>query len=94
MEWIAELRILERIEEKLWQKHRVSMYEVEEVLLDVDPAPYAERGREGLWLIYGRTDAGRYLLVVLADHGGGVAWVVTAREMTDAERNRYRRRVR
>jgi len=67
MEWNAELRILEHVEEKLWQKHRVSIDEVEETLLNDDPAPYAERGREGLSLVYGRTDAGRYPLVVLAE---------------------------
>lgn len=94
MDWIARLSIDPHIEEKLWRKHHVSLYEVEDVLANDDPPPYVQRGRERLWLVYGRSAAGRYLLLVLADHGNGLAKIVTAREMTDAERHRYGRRLR
>jgi uncharacterized DUF497 family protein len=40
-------------------------------------------------LVYGRTEAGRYLLVVLASLGGGVVRVITARDPTERERRLY-----
>ena len=42
--------------------------------------------------IYGRTDEGRHLLVVLADRGGGQFKIVTARDMTNREVQWFERR--
>jgi len=42
----------------------------------------------------GTTLAGRYLFVVVATADRGGVYVVTAREMTDVERRRFRRRAR
>jgi hypothetical protein len=42
----------------------------------------------------GTTLAGWYLFVVVAEAGRGGVHVVTAREMTEAERRRFRRRAR
>lgn len=50
------------------------------------------RGREGTEYVFGTTDAGRYLLVVLAESIDGRGYVVTARDMTDAERQAFRRK--
>ena len=50
------------------------------------------RGREGRYLVYGRTAAGRYVLVVLRSHEGGGVRVITARDMTAQERRFYHRR--
>ena len=50
-------------------------------------------GREGTTLAYGRTYAGRYLLVVVIAEGQE-AFVVTARDMTDAEKKTFRRKAR
>jgi hypothetical protein len=44
-------------------------------------------------LVYGRTYAGRYLLVVAIDENGA-AFIVTARDMTDAEKKTFRRKAR
>jgi hypothetical protein len=49
--------------------------------------------REGTTLVYGRTDAGRYLLMVALDEGGQ-AFIITARDMTDAEKKTFRRKAR
>jgi uncharacterized DUF497 family protein len=54
---------------------------------------HVRRGRDGLYKVFGQTQSGRYLLVVLADGGSGVCRVVTAREMTDSERRLYRRQL-
>lgn len=56
--------------------------------------PYSSvPGREGTTLVYGQTYAGRCLLVVALDEGG-VAFIVTARDMTDAEKKTFRRKAR
>lgn len=47
------------------------------------------RGRHGTYLVYGRTEAGRYLLVVVRSLGQGLARIITAREMTSRERRFY-----
>jgi hypothetical protein len=45
-------------------------------------------------LVFGATAAGRPPLIVTVDEGGGVAFVVTAREMTNQEKRTYRRKAR
>ena len=44
-------------------------------------------------MVYGRTYAGRYLLVAAIDENGA-AFIVTARDMTDAEKRTFRRKTR
>lgn len=71
--------------------HDVTLDEVREALLE---RPYwSAPGRDGTTLVYGQTYAGRYLLVVALDEGGE-AFVVTARDMTDAEKKTFRRKAR
>ena len=48
-------------------------------------------GREGTEYVFGTTDTGRHLLVVLTEAIDGRDYVVTAREMTEAERRAFRR---
>ena len=50
------------------------------------------RGREGRYLVYGRTGGGRYLIAIVRSLGGGLARIITARDMTDRERRYYHRR--
>ena len=40
--------------------------------------------------IYGRTEAGRYLLLATKPEGRLVLWLLTARDMTENEKARYR----
>jgi uncharacterized protein len=71
--------------------HGVTLDEVREAILE---RPYwAAPGREGTILVYGRTYAGRHLLVVVIDENGA-AFIVTARDMTDAEKRTFRRKAR
>jgi uncharacterized protein len=44
--------------------------------------------------VHGKTAAGRLLLVVAVDEGDGVAFVVTARDMTEQEKRTFRRKAR
>jgi uncharacterized protein len=71
--------------------HGVTLDEVREAILE---RPYwAAPGREETILVYGRAHAGRYLLVVAIDENGA-AFIVTARDMTDAEKRTFRRKAR
>ena len=71
--------------------HGVTLGEVREAILE---RPYwAAPGRDGTILVYGRTYAGRFLLVVVIAEGEE-AFVVTARDMTSAEKKTFRRKAR
>ncbi|MEO3808806.1 hypothetical protein ABGB17_07365 [Sphaerisporangium sp. B11E5] len=83
----------ERAEEHI-ARHGVVPEEVEEVIFS---RPYWQTsGRDGSVLVYGTTDAGRYLLVVLVDSiGEPDAWyVATARDMTQGERRMFAQKAR
>ena len=71
--------------------HSVTLNEVREAILE---RPFwAAPGRDGTTLVYGRTYTGRYLLVVaLAE--GEEAFIVTARDMTAAEKKTFHRKAR
>ena len=48
----------------------------------------------GVWYkVFSRTLAGRYVLVVIINQGNGTWKVITAREMTDSERQLYRKAI-
>ena len=70
-------------------RHGVSPEEVEEACYN---SPYILKGRRGSYLIYSQTGDGRYLLIVGRYKGRGIIRVITARDMTDAERRLCRER--
>ncbi len=71
--------------------HSVTLDEVREAILE---HPYwMTAGKNDTPLVYGRTYAGRYLLVVAVDDHGE-AFVVTAREMTPNEKKTFQRKAR
>ncbi len=76
-------------------QHGVSAAEVDEALFGdqrgvlVRVGPAERDPGEIVYRHFGRTDAGRYLLIVLLYLGGGVAMPVTARDMTRNERRKY-----
>jgi len=84
------LDVSERTLEKIERKHGIVFDEVEEVCLSRRVA--VRRGREGLHRVFGRTNEGRYLLVVLKYNRPGAWIVVTARDMLAAERRLYGRK--
>lgn len=72
-------------------KHRIEPEEIESVC---QRRHLRERGRQGRLYLLGQTEEGRYLFIVLARRRSGHYRVVTAREMTDNERRRYRKKMR
>ena len=71
-------------------RHAVEPHEAEAVCRS--QATLILRGREGRYLAYGRTSAGRSLLIVIRALEGGVARIITARDMTQRERRLYQGR--
>lgn len=88
---VREIRWTEQSEDHI-ARHGVAPGDVEEVVLS--RPRLAARGREDTTLIFGATNAGRYLVVILADSEDGRMYVVTARDMTDPERRAFSRRAR
>ena len=88
---IEALDVEDAILDKIESKHGVAFDEGEEACYS--HRLHVRRGRAGLYKVFSQTEAGRYLLVVLADSGSGSGtWqVVTVRSMTQTERHLYRR---
>lgn len=84
---IESLEIDDHILEKIESKHGISFMEIEEACLS--DTRHVRRGREGLYKVFSRTLAGRYVLVVLVNLGSGNWKVATARDMVDNERQLY-----
>jgi len=68
-------------------KHKVTPEEVEEVLFEDEPYVFRARGGNR-YAVYGTTDGGRYLIIVL-QISKSYAKVITARDMTLTERRKY-----
>ena len=82
----------ERFVHKIVHKHGVSTEEAEDVVFGSRLVRRAERGRikgEDLYAPYGRTRAGRYVVVFFIRKRRGLAMPITARPMTQAERRYY-----
>ncbi|MDO8723620.1 MAG: BrnT family toxin [Syntrophales bacterium] len=72
-------------------RHAVWPEEVEEVLFNDSEVPRIMRGKEGRHLAYGKTNAGRYLFIVLIIANRKTR-IITVRDMTDKEKKFYRRK--
>jgi uncharacterized DUF497 family protein len=83
-----ELVWTEEVVRKIASKHGVTIEEVQEAFEDAHAL--ITRGRWGSRLVYGRTEAGRYLLVVTRPEGRWVLRLVTARDMMAHEKEWYR----
>lgn len=92
---IAGLIWLENIIEKLERKHNVRQQEVTEVFASASHFRFVEKGHrfgENVYSALGRTDAGRYLTVYFIYKLDRSALIVSARNMTRAERRKYEQR--
>jgi len=83
---VWEIRWAEDSEQHI-ARHKVDPAEVEQV---VNTRPrLIKPGRDGTQLAHGTTDAGRHLLVVVAEAEDGRDFVVTARGMDASERRSF-----
>lgn len=69
-------------------RHNVTPLEVEQALYTRPRLRVP--GREGVFEVLGTTDAGRHLFVVVAQSADGRDFVITARNMTAAEKRTFR----
>ncbi len=89
MLYIESLEIDDHILDKIEGKHSVTFNEVEEACLS--DKRHVRKGREGLYKVFSQTAVGRFILVVLVNMGGGNCKVATVREMTDSEKQLYKK---
>lgn len=86
---------LEEIVQKLAWKHSVETIEVHEIFLNKPKFRFVEKGHrkdENVYAALGQTDAGRYLICFFVYKTDNHALILSARDMTDAERKRYGRK--
>lgn len=96
---IIELDILnlifpEKIIEKLDRKHNVSKREVKEIFWGIPKIRFIEKGNrqnENVYAAYGQTYSGRYLIVFFIYKQTKEALIISARNMTNGERKKYRK---
>jgi uncharacterized DUF497 family protein len=83
---------LDSVIEKIGTKHRVSLEEVCQVLQGRAMFRFVEKGHrrgENVYAALGRTETGRYLVVFFINKPDHRILILTARDMTVAERKRY-----
>jgi uncharacterized protein len=83
---------LEEIVQKLIWKHSVEQFEVVELLENSPRLRFVEKGHrigENVYSALGQTYSGRYLTVFFVHKADNQALILSARDMTDAERKRY-----
>lgn len=86
---------LDDIVDKLDYKHRVQQYEVVEVFEGNPFFRFVEKGHrkgENVYAALGQTVGGRYLIVFFVYKQDSRALILSARDMTQAERRNYERR--
>lgn len=89
---ILEIIWLQKIVDKLEVKHHLTKEEVEEVFSGKPQYRYVEEGDvdgEPLYSAFGRTDAGRYVIVFFIFKPGSRALIISARDMDRKERKLY-----
>ncbi|MGB9775901.1 MAG: BrnT family toxin [Anaerolineae bacterium] len=89
---IAGLIWLADVVEKLLSKHNVHPQEVKEVFANRPHFRFVEKGHrrgENVYVALGQTNSGRYLAIFFVLKKGGQALILSARDMTRAERRLY-----
>jgi uncharacterized protein len=86
---------LEETVDKIAVKHHVTQEEVREILSSSSHFRFVEKGHrrgENVYSALGQTSAGRYLVVFFVRKMTYQALIVSARDMTSAERRRYEKK--
>jgi len=92
---ISSIIWLQEIIEKNIVKHHVTQDEIRQVLASSSHFRFVEKGYrrgENVYVSLGQTDSGRYLVVFFIYKKDNQALVLSARDMTPAERKRYEKK--
>ena len=92
--YISDIYWLPAVVDKLIEKHQVDPIEVEEIFTGRPQFHRQERGKvqgEDLYIALGQTEAGRYLTVFFIRKVGGIALIISARDIDAGERRQYGR---
>jgi len=84
--WLDEVVI------KIARKHKLTKIEVDEVFYNKPKFKKVQKGKskgEDLYFAYGRTDSGRYLVVIFIYKKSKDALIITARDMDLNEKQSY-----
>ena len=95
--YINDIIWLWHVVDKIETKHRVLIDEVEDVFYNKPRYRKAEKGKyegEDLYYAYGRTDEGRYLVVVFLYKKTKDVLILSARDMDKKERKNYAKKKR
>ncbi len=91
--WISRLIAEGFIEEKIWQKHRVRRYEVEEALTHCQVIRLRHRKEPLRSVVIGATQTGRMLKIILEFKGKGSYFLVTAMDLDPKEKRQYGKKI-
>ena len=86
---------LDSVVEKIIAKHGVSCEEVHQTLQSRAMFRFVEKGhrrRENVYAALGQTEAGRYLIIFFIKKSDNRILILTARDMTVAERKHYEKK--
>jgi len=72
--------------------HGVKPEEVEEACFSQDDVPFIRSGRGNLHYVFGKTDSGRFLFMVVRFLRPGEVSLITARDMSSWEKNYFTKR--
>jgi len=89
MLYLESLSIDDHILEKIESKHKILYGDIEEVCFS--ETFHVRKGRDGLYKMFGKTLAGRHILIVLVNKGSGEWKIATARAMTEKEKRLYKK---
>ncbi len=89
---IYEVIWKDKFVDKIERKHNINTEEVEQIIFTNPHIRRAEKGKikgEDLYVAYGQTEDGRYLVVFFVYKRNMAALPISARDMTMAERRYY-----
>jgi uncharacterized DUF497 family protein len=92
---IKGLLWLDEIVDKLHYKHNITQQEVKEVFNSKPSFRFVEKGHrsgENVYFATGQTEAGRYLIIFFIQKSDHRALILSARNMTSAEKRQHGRK--
>jgi hypothetical protein len=91
--WLSRLVVKAFIEEKIWEKHRVTRYEIEEALTHRRAIRLRHKKNPVRVVVISTTLARRLLKIILQFHGKGRYFLVTAMDLAARERKQYGKKI-